>query len=346
MQRHFKLAILLILAISLFWGIQATIAKDDQTTAKFNSKKDQIIFPQKTLIKNDLTLTGSISATDITQVRFQTSGKLAWVGVRVGDRVKKYQSLASLDKNELKKNLEKELNDYRAALHNFNDVQDEYKVTREKYLVTDGIQRILDRSQFTLNKSVLDYELSELTLKLATIYTPISGVVVAIDQPLAGVNITPATATFTVINPQSIFLKSEIDQEQVTKITVGQPATIKIDSFPDLEIESEITYISFTPISGESSTVYEVRFALPLDNQDLSYRLGMDGDALITLEQSANALIIPLEALYQDDQGQYLWLKTDQQLIRQKVTTGIENDTHIQITKGLSLNDQVIIRGQ
>jgi len=154
MSRYFKLSILLVMAVGLFWGIQTTKAKDDQTTAKFNPKKDQIVYPQKSLIKNNLTLTGSISATDIAQIRFQTSGKLAWVGVKVGDRVKKYQSLASLDKNELKKNLEKELNDYRAALHTFNDVQDEYKVTREKYLVTDEIQRILDRSQFTLNKSV------------------------------------------------------------------------------------------------------------------------------------------------------------------------------------------------
>ncbi len=349
MSRYLKLFLLIVLAVGLFWGIQQTKANDGQKTnnVKYNAKKDKIVFPTSGKIQNDLTLAGSISASDIANVRFQTSGKLAWVGVRVGDRVKKYQGLASLDKTELRKDLDKELNDYKAALHTFNDTQDTYKTTKEKYLVTDTIQRVLDRSQYTLNNQVIDYELSELTLKLATIYSPIAGVVTAIDQPLAGVNITPATATFTVIDPKSIYLRSEIDQEDVTKVKLGQIATIKLDSFPDLNIKSEITHIAFTPISGESSTVYEIRFKLPLDNQDLDYRLGMDGDALITLEESDNnTLSIPLEAIYQDDNQSYVWLKKDNQLVKQTVTTGIENDNAVEVTTGLTLNDQIVIRSQ
>ncbi len=167
--------------------------------------------------------------------------------------------------------------------------------------------------------------------------------VTAVDQPFPGVNITPATATFTVINPNSLYFKSEIDQEEITQVTPNQSAIVSLDSFPDKTIDSAITYISFIPIAGESSTVYEIRFQLPLDNQDLDYRLGMDGEAVITLDQSDQALTVPLEAVYEDDQ-KYVWRKVDNQVLRQNITTGIESDTDIEVLSGLSLNDQIIIK--
>lgn len=344
-MKYFKLFLLLILAAGLFWGIRYIRAQNSTPTVpKYNPKKDKIISPQIKDLKDEITLTGSIAAADIATLRFQTSGKLAWVGVRVGDRVKKGQAIASLDKQELRKDLDKELNDYRAALHNFNDTQDTYKETKQRFLVTDSIQRILDRAQYTLNNQVIDYELSELTLKLATIYSPLAGVVTALDQPLAGVNITPATATFTIINPQSVYLAAQIDQEEVAKIRLNQPATIKLDSFPHQTIDSQITYISFTPIAGNTSTVYEVRLELPLANDDLTYRLGMDGDAIINLSESLQALTLPTDAILEDNGQKYVYLLRGKELHRQNITPGLETDTDTQILAGLTLNDQVIIK--
>lgn len=343
MGRNFKLIFLVTLAVGLFWGIHTTQANQVANT-KYNSKNDKVVNLKIDNIESKITLAGSISTTDIASIRFQTSGKLSWVGVRVGDRVKKGQAIASLDKTELRKNLDKELNSYRSALHNFNDVQDNYKETRERLLVTDEIQRILDRAQYTLNNQVTNYELTELTMKLATIYSPIDGIVTGVDQPIAGINITPATATFTIINPKNIFFKSEIDQEEVTRIRQNQPAIVRLDSFPNNQFESKITYISFIPVSGESSTVYEVRFDLPIDNQELKYRLGMDGDAETITAMSSKTLVAPMEAIYEDDSGKYVWLKRGDQLVRQTISTGVENDSEAEILSGVTINDQIVIR--
>ncbi|OGL54248.1 hypothetical protein A3K55_01260 [Candidatus Shapirobacteria bacterium RBG_13_44_7] len=69
----------------------------------------------------------------------------------------------------------------------------------------------------------------------------------------------------------------------------------------------------------------------------------MDGEAVITLDQSDQALTVPLEAVYEDDQ-KYVWRKVDNQVLRQNITTGIESDTDIEVLSGLSLNDQIIIK--
>ena len=335
-----KIIIGVIVLITLFIGINRVQAQKAKDPTVLNTKKDIVVTPVVKEIKADLTLAGSINASEIASLRFQNSGKLVWVGVKVGDRVKKYQSIASLDKEQLKKSLQTQFNNYRSNLSQFWDTQDKYKDT----VISDTVQRILDRTQYSLDNTVINYEISDMAIKEATLYSPIAGVVTDIEQPLTGTNITPATATFTIINPASVYFKSEIDQAEVSKIKVGQLATISIDAFPENTFDSEITYVSFTPVTGQSSTVYEIRFKLPVDNQSLNYRLGMDGDALITLEKEDNVLTIPIDAINDDNGKSFVWVKDGDKLSKKYVSTGIENDTEVQILEGLNSNDSVIIK--
>jgi len=328
-----------IAILALFITINRVQAQKSKDTPVLNPKKDIVITPEIKSIKSELTLAGSISASEIASLRFQNSGKLVWVGVKEGDRVKKWQAIASLDREQLRKSLQTQFNNYRTNLSQFWDTQDKYKDT----IISDTVQRILDRTQYSLDNTVINYEIADMAIKESTLVSSINGIVTDIEQPLTGTNITPANATFTIINPDSIYFKSEIDQEDVTKIKVGQNAIVKIDSFPDTSFDSEITYISFIPVTGQSSTVYEIRFKLPVDNKNLNYRLGMDGEATITLKEENEVLVVPLDVL-NDDGKSFVWVKTGNKLSKKYVTTGIENDTEVQILEGLNLNDTVIIK--
>jgi len=346
-KKHLKKIIIIgiILLITGFGVFKATAQNNNKEELKFDPKKEEFFKVKKQDIKEEITLTGSIDASEKANLQFQTSGQLAWVGVKVGDKVKKYQAIASLNKDKLKKQLEADFNIYRSALATFDDTQDTYKDEKEALILTDEMKRILVRAQNTLDNSVINYELQELTLKYATLITPISGVVTDIEQPNSGINITPATANFYIINPDSLYFEAQIDQEDVVKVKVGDKTTIKLDSFPNQEFESEITYINFTPVSGQSSTVYEIHFKLPIeDNQELQYRIGMDGDANISLQEINDALIIPIEATHQEDDQDYVLVKTedDKNLTKKYVKLGIETDDYIQVLEGLSENDQIV----
>jgi len=333
--------VVLVLITIIFFSVK-TKAQNNKDNPKFNTKTETTITPTRKNISEEITLSGSVDAASKAELRFQTSGQLAWVGVKVGDKVRKYQAIASLNKEELKKQLQIDFNNYKTTASNFYDTSDKYKNT----VIDTEMRRILERSQNTLNNSVINYELGDLTIKYATLTTPIAGIVTNVDQPNSGVNISPATATFSIIDPKSIYLKSQIDQEDVTKIKVGDKTTIKLDSFSDQTFDSKITYISYTPVSGQTSTVYEVRFELPKDNDDLKYKIGMDGDAIINLKENQNSLVIPIDALTQTEFEAYVLVKNpdNNQLIKKIVKTGIETDTEIEILEGLSENDQVIIK--
>jgi len=343
MTKTTKIILGIVVAIILFLIIRNFTAQKTSATT-LNPKTDTIINPQIEEIKDQITLSGSIYSDQVAIVKFQNSGKLNWVGVKVGDRVKKWQVLATLDSAELKKSLQTQFNNYRTELSKFNDTQLTYKKTREDFLVTDTIARILDRTQYSLENSVINYEIADMAIKESKLITPIEGVVVAIDQPLPGVNITPATATITIINPNSLYFRAEVDQQEVIKLVQGQEAVIKLDSFDLNEIKTKLNYIAFTPVTGQSSTVYEIRFPLPLENQNLNYRLGMDGDVTILIKDKNDTLTIPIEAI-NDDNGQiYVWLKINDKIERRDIKTGIETDTRVEVLEGLNQNDQVVIK--
>lgn len=334
----FVLAIILL--GSFFTGRQIILAK--KQLIKVDLKKAKTVLVERKNLEKKLTFAGKIDAQNYAVLRFQAGGLLSWLGVKEGDRVKKWQTVASLDKASLKKSFEKEMNDYMTARWNFEDTQDEYKSTKNNYLVTPEIQRILGRQQWTLNNSVLDLELSDIALKYSSLVSPISGIVTNIDYPESGINILPTNFSITVIDPASIYFKTEADEEDVTAISLNQEGEITIDSYPEETIKSEITDIAFAPIEGQSSTIYRVKFDLAKPNDNLKYRLGMNGDVQIKVAEAIEVLTLPVEAIYEENGEKFVYLRPNNKVEKRVIKTGLENDFDVEITEGLSEGEKVI----
>ena len=96
-----------------------------------------------------------------------------------GDRVRKWQGIASLDQRTVQKNLEKELNDYLKTRWDFQGNRETYNVTTDnldRYTLTPAVRRLLEKSQFDLNNSVLDVELQAVVKEFSSIVSPFSGI--------------------------------------------------------------------------------------------------------------------------------------------------------------------------
>jgi len=344
-KNYQKLAVIGIFLLLVFWGLVKP-RLTGTTTPKLNIKKAKIVKVIRCDLEKDLILTGKIDASSYATLQFQTSGRLAWVGVKEGDRIKKWQAIASLDKTELEKRFKKAMNDYLTNRWNFEDTQDQYRSTKENFLVTDEIKRILERKQFSLENSVYDVEIADLALRYGTLTSPIKGILTSANQVNPGVNVTPLTASFTIVDPSTIYFKSEVDQEDVISIHEGQSVVVIIDSFPDQKIETKISYISFTPLEGQTSTVYRVKLDLPVNNKDLTYRIGMNGEAKIKLSEAKNILYLPLEAIGEKDGEKFVFLKDNKgKIIQKTIETGLETDDFIEIKEGLNEKDIVYYSG-
>lgn len=325
---HKKIALLVI-------GIIIYIVYQSQTGTKLEGVSSTTV--KQDTITETLTLSGTIDADQRAVLAFQTSGMLTSVAVKEGDFVKKGQFIASLDQRDLKKRLQKQLNTYAISRSTFDQTKADYK----DVALNDAISRTLDQSQFTLNNSVIDVELTDIAVKYANIYSPIDGIVASISTPIAGVNVTPVTAQFEIINPQSIYFASTADQSEVTQLAVGKSGKITLDSFSDNTVTSTISAISFVPKADETSTVYAIKLPFSGDwNQ--KYRQGMTGDVQFVLREQKNALTIPSNYLKEDADGKkYVDIITKGKRDKRFVKIGIEGDETIEITSGLSKGDKI-----
>jgi len=298
--------------------------------------------------KYDLTemvmASGVIRSENQVDLKFQTSGLLSWVGVKEGDYVKKWQAIASLDKRALQKSLEQEMLDYMSERWDFEQTQEDYKETKERYLVTDEIKRILEKAQFDLDSVVLDYEIADLTVKLATLTSPIEGIVTSIDTPVAGVNITPATAVFTIADPNQMKCVTNIDEVDIGKIRLGQKAEITLDAYPEEIIEGKINKVSFSSVrTTGGGTAYPVEISLSQD-ENFKFKVGMNGDVEIIIDSKEDILAVPIEAVKEKDDKSYVQIVEGKKIKDIEVETGLETDTKTEITKGIEEGQTIILR--
>lgn len=159
----------------------------------------------------------------IIEVRFAMSGKLVVLLKKRGDAIKKGELIGSLDKKILQTRLDKELADFekvRAEFEIFNLQKGEPKDDITKYLKV--------QKQAELNASVKTVEVVKAELDMADLFSPIEGVIVDDSNLVPGIYLTPAMASFKILDKNSFYFEIEINQPDIPLFLSPRPATVKI----------------------------------------------------------------------------------------------------------------------
>ncbi len=304
---------------------------------------------KKGSLTQSISASGQIGAERQVDLKFQTSGQLVWVGVKEGDEVKKWQAIASLDKREIEMNIKKKLLAYMNERWDFEQSRENYDIEgipiEKKGTLTEAEKRILEKAQFDLDSTVLDVEIQDLAKKLATLISPIEGLITHIDVPLAGINITPATATFTIADPSEMKFIANVDESDIALVKIGQKVEITLDAFLDETFSGEINKISFAAVTTRGGgTAFPIEIILP-ENLEQRFKVGMNGDVEIIISQVEEALKVPSSAIIEKD-GQKKIKTIEGKTIKEVgIETGFEAETETQILQGLA-EGQVIVTGE
>lgn len=337
MAKKWYLVAIMLIAVGAFYFLNPNDKEEYRTTTV-----------SRQTITETINASGEVIAKDSAELRFNTPSKVVWVGVKKGDRVKKWQAVASLDKRTLEKNLKKKLLDYQTTRWNFEQDQDDYDVNGrplEQVILTDEEKRILEKSQFGLDKSVLDVEISQLAAEEAVLISPIEGTVISDGGLVAGENLTVtnlATDYIKVANLSTLQFKVQVDEVDFGRITIGQPVKIVLDAFPDDVFPGKVTFINkegVKTLSGGLTVPIEVAF----DEVDDRLVLGLSGDADFIIEEKQNVLVIPREFVKSDNNNQVVYVLVDGKPEKVIVTTGLMTIDQIEITSGLNEGQEIII---
>lgn len=261
----------------------------------FKVSTPQTAVIQTGTIRNTVAATGSIEAESHANLSFNKVGRISYLPFKENQAVKKGQVVASLDRSDFEAVRNKELKDYLDARWDWEQQRDDYNIEGDYQKtpnLSDNQKRTYEKKQFALDRAVIDVEIADRDFKNASLIAPFDGIITQING-----QINEWTSAFSseplvsIVDFSTIYFATEVDQEFIAKIEVGQKALVKLDAYPDKEFEAEVTEKDkATTATDDGDKVVKVKLKIPDIPSDIG--LGYEGDAQIILDQK-QALLVP-----------------------------------------------------
>ncbi len=290
-------------------------------------------------VKEELILTGEVVAKKHAVLQFSSSGKIAWVGVSEGDRVRRGQAIAKLDTALLNSTFQQAKSDLRSAEATLERVYDGVKDSESDETFTEKETRTA--AEVAKDKAYENYLKALSALNDATIYAPFDGVVAYVSHPNPGVNIIYNQAQYEIVDPETIYFEVTADQTEVVRLKEGDYVGIVLDSFSEKEFSGSISEIAISPSQEEIGVSYAVKVEFDgVSNEDFEYRLGMTGDASFVLEEVKDVLYVDPKFINRDEDGKsfvYINKKKD----KVEVEIGVEGEDRVEIKGDFNEGDLI-----
>lgn len=323
-----KVIILAILVIAIFLGFNY-FGKPKQTPLQFASVKRQDI---KATVSASGILTGKNSA----NLRFKTSGKLAYISVKSGDRVTVGQVIAGLDTQDLSILLQQAQNTFRDKQAIAEKAEDDVKDHSDDESFAQKVTRTT--AQAARDSAYDSVKAAQRAFQDAVIVSPINGVITqAIEVPNQTVNAADLIAQ--VVDDSEVYFDSEIDESDIAAVSLGQETEVSLNTYPDKTFKGKVAQIMpNTKTTTGNATVIIVKILM--DKADIKNIPGLNGQATITVSRASNVLSIPIESIQNDNT---VSISGPKGLERVPVTLGIKSDIDVEVKSGLSEGQQIIL---
>lgn len=189
-------------------------------------------------------------------------------------------------------------------------------------------------------------------LNNATIVSPMDGIVLSRDVEVGDavssilVLGSQATLVMTLGDMSTVYVLGKVDQADIGKVYLAQPARIVVESFKDKKFEGRVTKISPMGVEKDNVTTFEVRVSIQNPTGEL--KANMSANAEIILEEKQSVLLIPESAvIYGKDRATSVDVpdpKGPQGTHKVPVKLGLSNGIKTELLAGLKQGDTVVMQ--
>lgn len=326
-------------------------------------------------IEKSVNATGEVKAIELVTVGAQTSGKIEYLPVKVGQRIQKGDLIAQIDSTTQ----ENDVNSTKAKLTSLkaqlNAAEISAKIA-DKQFVRE--QRLLKKNaasqedfenakdafeaakakvtelKASIAETALALNTAETNLGYTKITAPLDGVVVSVPvktgQTVNAAMNTPTIVQIADLSQMEILI--EISEGDIGKVQTGAKVTYTVLSAPETVYETTLKSIDpgltlltngeYTEVVGSDEAIYYYG-RLVVDNPDGALRIGMTTQNVIYVAQADNVLTVPVLAVKKDGTQSYVNVLTPTGIQRHAVITGLSDGVDIEIKSGVSDHDTVVI---
>jgi RND family efflux transporter MFP subunit len=275
------------------------------------------------------TYTSTVQAYAKNNIAPQTAGRITKINVEIGDKVRKGQVLAEIDKFQLQQ--------AQLQLHNA-----EVELGRLKALYEAGGISKSDLDAVELQYNVAKTQVSNL-IENTTLLSPIDGVISARNYD-EGDMYAMAAPIFTVEQIKPVKLLVAVSESDYSKVKKGVSVTVKADAFPDLTFDGKIERIY--PTVDPTTRTFNVQVVIA--NAYGTLRPGMFARVTVNFGVNKNVVIPDVAVVKQQCTGErfvYI-LNEDGTVSYEKVVLGRRMGTEYEVLSGIADGATFVTGGQ
>lgn len=328
--------------------------------------------------KRDLTAqvygNGTVEAKVVVGVSSKITGRIIELYADQGDVVKRGQLLARLENDDfIQQQLQSEAGMNRAAANlnveqanlrkaRTNLVLAEKNALRFRNLAEKNLVSQLEAEQHANTCQVAREEVARCTAALESaqmeqnanraglgfarskvadtlIYAPQDGAIITRDLE-KGATVSPGMSIFTLADPQTVWVKANVDESQLKGVAVGKKALITLRSSADEHLPGQVARLGRESDRVTEELEVDVAFTPPLK----SFRLGERSDVYIVTETRKGVPSLPAAALVTKENRRGVWVVENGRLRFKAVTVGIgDRQGFTEIVAGLDGSEPVVM---
>lgn len=363
------------LGVIIFFAVTALVVFRLSSGARTDSKQTRVItVGTVTPLKQDLDIrldyTADITPNQLVNVFSRVDGYIFKIHVDKGDWVKANQLIVEIDHtdylhavNQAKANL---------ASARAKVIQQDTSVRNTK-LTLDRMQALIKEqfvSQQDVDTALVNYDAAvaalaslraqvtqmevalaqaETNLAYSYIRAPFSGYIAERNLD-PGAYVTGATASTSTTTRGILSLHDietvrtliEVVEKDVPLVKIGQKAEVRAEAYPDRIFEGTVTRI----VQALNRATRTMTVEVDLPNKDHMLKGGMFARVEVLVGVHRNAVQIPLDAITRLEENQYIYVVQNGAAHQVPVEVGSRIENRIEITKGLTGSEQVIVSGK
>lgn len=322
-KRYLSLLIIVLIGSFLFWSQ--------------NQKTDEIILvsAERKDIRVAVSASGTLQGKQSADLHFKSSGKLAYLPFKTGDTVSRFQTIAGLDTQELLASLQQAQNDYRSKQASAEKALDDVKDNKDDETFTQKEART--KAETARDSAYDGVKIAQFALNNSYIPSPFTGVITEINYH-PGQFVTAADTIVKLVDWSEIIFETEVDEADISQIEIGQSAEVTLNSYPNQIFSGTVSEISSnTKTNSSGATIVLVK--INLGKPEIKLISNLNGQAEIIVSETKNALTLPIDSVVNDE---IVYIQEGDSQRETKVSTGAKNDEFIEITNGLTDQQQVV----
>jgi HlyD family secretion protein len=313
-------------------------------------------------IAQTLSVVGNLIGEATVDVAPRTGGRLMAINVKLGDRVRRGQSIGKIEDREIVEQVNQAEASYKVGQATIRQRQADLNlaltnVERSRNLFARQLlpKQTLDDAEARYTSTVAQVDLAqaqlaqsqsrldELRINLAN-----TNVVSPVDGFVAKRNVDPGAwvsqnvPLVSVVDISSLRLVANVVEKDLRNVNVGDPAAVEVDAFPGETFRGRIARVS--PILDPATRTAPMEIEIP--NREYRLKPGMYAKVSLEVEQRENALIVPKISLIDSEGQRGVYVANEESRAQFKpVKVGIENNERAEILEGLAEGDVIVSTG-